>query len=60
MLKNALKRPMVLCLFTCLVLFGIVACSAGNTGGASSTPTTSRVTTVPQPPSWKVVASPQP
>jgi photosystem II stability/assembly factor-like uncharacterized protein len=47
MLKNALKRPIIMSLFICLVLFGIVACSAGNTGGASSTPTTSSATTVP-------------
>jgi photosystem II stability/assembly factor-like uncharacterized protein len=48
MLKNALKRPIVMCLFSCLVLFGIVACSAGNTGGVGSTPTaTTTPTTKP-------------
>ena len=47
MSKNALKRPIVLCLFTCLILFGIVACSAGSTGGSGPTPTKSHATVVP-------------
>lgn len=47
MSKNTLKRPVVLCLFACLVLFGIVACSAGGTGGAG--PTTQPATVTPSP-----------
>ena len=47
MVKNAFKRPIVLCLFTCLVLFGMVACSAGSTGGSGPTPTKSHATAVP-------------
>ena len=60
MLKNALKRPIVLCLFTCMVMFGIVACSAGGTGGAGPTPTATITKTATSVPTQPVTVTPSP
>src|SRR5579872_5649057 len=60
MVKNTLKRPIVLCLFTFLMLFGIVACSAGNTGGVSPSPTKSITKTVTPVPTQPATVTPSP